>query len=471
MLQFNEAAHVIAVGTSPGIEGFAVPDAIVARPTPEHAGVAGIVPFGPASIGTADAVVAGLGDTAERARAASQVLATTARANGPTLNFSRAEYDLRLARTRRAMEQARIELLIVTDPSNMHWLTGYDGWSFYVHQCVVVPLEGEPVWFGRRQDANGARRTAWLHHDNIVGYPDHYVQSPERHPMDLLSQVIKDRGWEKAAIGVEMDNYWFTAAAYASLVRHLPHAVFTDSHGLVNWQRAIKSHAELEFMRRAGRIVAAMHKRILDKVEPGMRKCDLVAEIYDAGIRGVDGFGGDHAAIVPLLPSGAEASAPHLTWDDLPMRAGEGTFFELAGCYKRYHCPLSRTVFLGKPPQHFLEMEKATLEGMEAGLAAAKPGNVCEDVANAFFAVLDRYGLVKDSRTGYSVGLSYPPDWGERTMSLRAGDRTELRPGMTFHFMTGLWLETAGLEITETILITETGVECLSKVPRQLFVK
>ena len=198
-----------------------------------------------------------------------------------------------------------------------------------------------------------------------------------------------------------------------------------------------------------------MHKRILDKVEPGMRKCDLVAEIYDAGIRGVDGIGGDYAAIVPLLPSGVEASAPHLTWNDRPMVNGEGTFFEIAGCYKRYHCPLSRTVFLGKPTQAFLDAEKATLEGMEAGLAAAKPGNVCEDIANAFFAVLKKYGIVKDNRTGYSIGLSYPPDWGERTMSLRPGDRTELLPGMTFHFMTGLWLETMGLEITESIVITE----------------
>lgn len=389
----------------------------------------------------------------------------------PTLNFTRAEYAERLEKTRRAMEKAGVDLVIVTDPSNMHWLTGYDGWSFYVHQCVLVPGSGEPIWYGRGQDANGAKRTAYLAHDNIIGYPDHYVQSNERHPMDLLSKIIEERGWANASIAVEMDNYWFTAAAYASLVRHLPNARFKDAQGLVNWQRAVKSPTELDYMRKAGRIVEAMHQRIVEKVEPGIRKSDLVAEIYDAGIRGVDGFGGDYAAIVPLLPSGADASAPHLTWDDKPMKSGEGTFFEIAGCYRRYHCPLSRTVFLGKPTQAFLDAEKATLEGMEAGLAAAKPGNACEDIANAFFAVLKKYGIVKDNRTGYSIGLSYPPDWGERTMSLRPGDRTELQPGMTFHFMTGLWLETMGMEITESIVITESGVECLSNVPRRLVVK
>jgi len=387
------------------------------------------------------------------------------------LNFTREEYDARLAKTRAAMQRAGIDTLIVTDPSNMHWLTGYDGWSFYVHQCVIVPSDGEPIWYGRGQDANGARRTAYLSEASIVGYADHYVQSTERHPMDFLAQVLDERRLGKGAIGVEMDNYYFSAAAYASLQKHLPNATFRDATALVNWERAVKSPTELDYMRKAGRIVGAMHQRILEKIEPGMRKCDLVAEIYDAGIRGVDGFGGDYPALVPLLPSGIDASAPHLTWDDRPMRSGEGTFFEIAGVYKRYHCPLSRTVFLGKPNRQFLDAEKATLEGMEAGLAAAKPGNTCEDIANAFFAVLKKHGFIKDNRTGYAIGLSYPPDWGERTMSLRPGDRTELKPGMTFHFMSGLWLDTMGLEITESIVITDTGVDCLAQVPRQLFVK
>jgi ectoine hydrolase len=387
------------------------------------------------------------------------------------LNFSRGEYDERIAKTRRAMEKAGFDVIIVTDPSNMHWLTGYDGWSFYVHQCVVLAMDGEPLWYGRGQDGNGAKRTAWISHDSIIGYPDHYVQSLERHPMDLLASILEDRGWGKKTIAVEFDNYWYTAAAHHALQKDLPNAQFKDAQGLVNWQRAIKSPTEIDYMRKAGRIVEVMHQRIVEKIEPGMRKCDLVAEIYDAGTRGVDGFGGDYPAIVPLLPSGADASAPHLTWNDLPMKSDEGTFFEIAGCFKRYHCPLSRTVFLGKPTQAFLDAEKATLEGMEAGLLAARPGNTCEDIANGFFAVLKKYGIIKDNRTGYSIGLSYPPDWGERTMSLRPGDRTELKPGMTFHFMTGLWLETMGLEITESIVITETGVECLSNVPRKLVVK
>ena len=388
-----------------------------------------------------------------------------------SLNFTRQEYADRLARTRRAMAEGGIDTLIVSDPSNMAWLTGYDGWSFYVHQGVVVPPDGDPVWWGRSQDVQGALRTVYMGEDRILGYPDIYVQSGERHPMQVLSRQLAERGWDKGTIGVEMDNYWFSAAAFATLQHELPNARFVDATALTNWQRAVKSPQELDYMRIAGRIVSAMHDYIVETVEPGMRKCDLVAGITSVGTRGVDGHGGDYPAIVPLIPSGSDAAAPHLTWDDKPFKTGEGTFFEIAGCYHRYHCPLSRTVFLGKPTQTFLDAEKAILEGMEAGLEKARAGNVCEDIANAFFAVLKRYGITKDNRTGYPIGLSYPPDWGERTMSLRPGDRTELKPGMTFHFMTGLWMEDWGFEITESIAIGDGAPELLADVPRKLFVK
>jgi len=310
----------------------------------------------------------------------------------PKLHFDRTEFLDRIERTRRSMHAHGIDLLILSDPSNMNWLTGYDGWSFYVHQCVIVPLSGEPIWYGRSQDANGALRTCFMDPGRIIGYPDDYVQSTEKHPMEYLS---------------------------------------------------------------------------------ARRKCDLVAEIYDASLRYDPeiGAGGDYPSLVPLLPSGPDASAPHLTWDDAPLKSGEGTFFEIAGVVKRYHCPLSRTVFLGKPTQTFLDAEKAVLEGMEAGLEKARIGNACEDVANAFFGVLKKYGITKDNRAGYPIGVSYPPDWGERTMSLRPGDRAQLRENMTFHFMTGLWMEDWGFEITESIRIAPEGPELLADVPRKLFVK
>ncbi len=387
------------------------------------------------------------------------------------LNFTLEEYSNRLSKTRAAMSENNIDCLIVVDPSNMAWLTGYDGWSFYTHQCVIVQHDAEPIWWGRGIDAPGAVRTTYLDENNILSYLDHFVQSDVCHPMDDLSRVLVEKKLDKGTIGVEMENYYFSAAAFLSLKKHLADANLIDATALVNWQRIIKSPQELTFMRSAARIVENMHQHIYDMIEPGLPKNELAAEIFHTGIKGKDEHWGDYPAILPLLPTGMDATAAHLTWDDSKLEAGDITFFEIAGCHKRYHCPLSRTISLGKPPQKYLDAEKAVLDAMHAGLDNAKPGSHCEDVAIAFFDTLEKHGFKKDNRTGYSIGLSYPPDWGERTISLRRGDKTELRENMTFHFMPALWLDDGGLEITESIVITDKGYESLAKVPQKLLVK
>ncbi|PVA07382.1 M24 family metallopeptidase [Thalassorhabdomicrobium marinisediminis] len=387
-------------------------------------------------------------------------------------NFTTDEYRRRIAKTRAAMSKRGLDAIFVTDPSNMSWLTGYDGWSFYVFQGVVLTHDGDPIWWGRAMDALGARRTVFMDSDDqIRGYDDTFVQNPDKHPMADLGALLAEAGLEAARIGVELDNYYYSAKAHAELSAALPKATLDDATGLVNWQRAVKSEREIEYMRRAARITEAMHDRIFEIAEPGLRKNELIAEIYATGIRGRDGYWGDYPAIVPMAPSGMDATAPHLTWDDRPMQTGEATFFEIAGAHRRYQCPQSRTLFLGKVPQKYRDAEAAVLDAIDAGLEQAKPGKQAQDIANAFNATLNKAGFEKDSRCGYAIGISYPPDWGERTISFRRGDTTVLEAGMTFHFMPALWLDDGGLEITEPILITETGHECLCKTPRDLWVK
>ena len=371
--------------------------------------------------------------------------------------FTQAEYDRRLALTRTAMEQAGLDALFVTDPSNQAWLTGYDGWSFYVHQGVIVPHEGEPIWWGRHMDMLGGRRTCWMDHEHILGYGDHFVQSRDIHPMQELAGVLKARGFERAKIGVEMENYYYTAKAHEVLKNELPEAQLADATGLVNWQRLIKSEAEIDFIRKAARISQKVMEVALERAAPGVRKNDLVADIVHAGITGVGDDWGDYPAIVPLTPSGLDATAAHLTWNGAPMRAGEATFFELSGCYRRYHAPLCRTIYLGTAPDEMQRTEEAQIEGIAAGLEAARAGNRTCDIANAFMAVMAQHGIKRSGRMGYSIGLRYPPDWGERTASIRSEDETVLQPGMVFHFMPALWMERWGLETTETILIEDAG--------------
>ena len=388
------------------------------------------------------------------------------------LPFSPAEYSRRLELVRAEMAKRGLDAVFVTDPSNQVWLTGYDGWSFYVHQGVIVLPDADPVWWGRNQDTNGALRTVWMGPENVRGYADGFVQSTERHPMQDLAKHLAAAGVEAGRIGVEMDNYYYSAKAHASLCESLPKARIVDATALVNWKRTVKSEPELAFMRKAALISEKIVDGLLERVEPGVPKNEIVAEIYRDAIRGVDGAWGDYPAIVPLLPSGSDAAAPHLTWDGRPFATGEATFFEISGCYRRYHAPFCRTLFLGTPPDFLKRAEAALVEGLEAGLEKARAGNRACDVANALAAPLEKAGIERGARCGYPIGISYPPDWGERTISLRAEDETVLEPNMTFHFMPGLWMKDWGIEITESIRIREDGAaETFCNRPRKMFVK
>ncbi len=388
------------------------------------------------------------------------------------LPFEVAEFQARIKNTKERMHDQGIEVLLVTDPANMNYLSGYDGWSFYVHQLLILHLEDpEPIWVGRGQDANGAKVTTWLNRDNIIPYTDDYVQSTTKHPMDFVADIIKARGWDKKSIGMEMDAYYFTGQCYKRLEAGLPDARLKDATCLVSWVRIIKSAQEIEYIRKASQIVDKAMEKAVDSIQVGVRECDVAANIWHALTTGTAEFGGDYPAIVPLIPAGEKTTTPHLSWGDGKYKQGDQVNIEIAGCYKRYHSPLSRTVILGTPSARLQSLADTVIEGINDALAAVRPGVTCEEVEKAWRTTIAKSGFIKDSRIGYSMGLNYPPDWGEHTASLRPGDLTVLQPNMTFHMIPGIWLEDIGFEISQTLRVTENGCEVFAKFPRKLFVK
>lgn len=388
------------------------------------------------------------------------------------LSFEITEYKERLRKTKQKMQEQGIDVLLVTDPANMNYLSGYDGWSFYVHQLlIVISDEEQPFWIGRGQDANAAKVTTWLSNDNIIPYTDEYVQSTIKHPMDFVSDILKQIGQANRTVGVEMDTYYFTGKCYTSLIRGLPNARFKDATSLVNWVRIVKSDQEIDYIRKAAKIVENAMRVGIEMIQEGIRECDVVAEIYRTQIRGTDLYGGDYPAIVPLLPAGEKTSTPHLTWTDQRYRKGDPVILELAGCYKRYHAPLARTMVIGEPTQLMKDLGKVVSEGLNAALETVKPGVTCEEVELAWRNSIAKSGFIKDSRIGYAMGLNYPPDWGEHTASFRPGDKTILQPNMTFHMIPGVWLDSCGVEISESFRVTENGCEVFADFPRELIIK
>jgi ectoine hydrolase len=381
------------------------------------------------------------------------------------------EYAGRLRRVRQAMSERDLGALVVTDPANLFYLTGYDAWSFYTPQCLVIPAEGEPHLFTRAMDAAGAAFSCNLRAEHVHGYPENLVHRPDVHPFDWIASTARDLVPTGAEVGIEGDSHFFSARAYLALAAGLPQNRLVDSRELVNWVRLVKSAHELAQLRIAGSIAATAMRIALDQLEPGRRQCDLVAEILAAQAIGTPEHGGDYPAIVPMLPTGDAAGTPHLTWTDRPFRVGEATTIELAGVFGRYHAPLARTLMLGDPPRRLIEVAKVVAEGMQATLTAIRPGVTGHTVHAAFNDVITAHGLVKESRIGYSIGIGYPPDWGERTVSLRAEERTLLAAGMAFHVILGMWMDGWGYELSEPVVVTPTGVERLTDLPQELTIR
>ena len=388
------------------------------------------------------------------------------------LPFDRSEYAARLARVRHEMAARDLELLVVNDIANQHYLTAYDGWSFYTPQMVVVPIEDqEPVWIGRAMDAAGGKLTAWMGQENVVGFPESYVQQLDRHPMDWIAAHVAERGWGARRIGIELEAYYYSPKAHARFTGGLPEATFVDADLLVNWVRAVKSPAEVAYLRKGARLVEGAMRAAFEFIEPGVRECDAVARIQAAQVAGLPDAAGDVTSLPATILGGENASAPHILWSDRRFGADETIALELAGACRHYTAGLARTMQLGRAPEAVANTAKAVIEGMDAVLETMAPGVRAEQVEAAWREVISRYGLKKESRIGYSIGVAYPPDWGEHTISLRAGDQSVLEPGNVLHSILGMWMEGWGIEVSETILVTESGCETITRFPREVFNK
>ncbi len=291
----------------------------------------------------------------------------TAKPRQARMLFETSEYLHRLARVKARMAKAGIDVLLVAGPANQFYLTGYDGWSFYTPQMVVVALaEDEPIWFGRKMDAVGAEFTVFMGHDRIVPYDDSYVASREKHPIQALVRLIADKGWDRARIGVEMDDYYYTARWHQILTSGLPNAAFVDAFLLVNWVRLRKSDREVEYMMQAGKISAAAMQAALDMAEPGVRQCDVIAELNRVTTAGTPEFGGTFTCKPPNAMVGEYCAAPHLSWTDAVLKPNDMFYIEQGGVRHRYHAPLSRCLYLGRPTDAMTHVAAVIAEGLNA---------------------------------------------------------------------------------------------------------
>ncbi|RWG80915.1 MAG: M24 family metallopeptidase [Mesorhizobium sp.] len=379
--------------------------------------------------------------------------------------FPRAEYLCRLGAVKAEMALRGVDALVITDRSNITYLTGYTAKSAYVPQAVVISIQQEePTFILRKMDAPAALHETFMARDKVIGYPEALVGDPDVDGYDAIIDFVIDVGPSNRGVGLEIGGLFAPSAE--KFKARLPRARIVDCTGAVTRIRMVKSDLEISRMREAAAITDAGIMRASEIIRAGVREVDAVSEIMKTLVRGANGKPGTWLA-TPYFITSPRTGAAHITWTEDILRRGSQVNLEIAGVRHGYTAPMSRTFSIGRPSDRLRRVHEAQMAGLQAGLGAVRAGRTCHDVARAIYGTLDKKGIKKESRCGYPIGI----DWMEKTASLKEGDLTVLKPNMTFHLHLGNWAieEDFGYLISESIRVTESGVEVLTSAPRQLF--
>lgn len=377
--------------------------------------------------------------------------------------FPRNEYLRRLSAVKAEMERREVDALVVTIPANITYLSGYTSKSGYVPQALIVSAsDEEPAFVTRRIDAPAAIHQMFVDRSQVIGYPETFIANPERDGYDAIIDFILDKTLSDKGIGLEVEFLpTMTVEKFRSRVTK---AAIVDVSNVVARIRCVKSDLEIDVMRESAAIADGGMLRAREVIRPGVREADAAAEIIATLIRGANGRPGTDVASFFLCAS-PRTSTCHIRWAEDIFQQGSQVNLEFGGVRHGYVSALMRTMSIGKPSDRLRRIHEAEVVGMEAALAAIRPGAMCGDVATAFNATIKKQGFEKESRCGYAIGI----DWTEPTASFKEGDPTILKPNMTFHLMLGNWIdEEFGYVISETLRVTEVGAESFTKLPREI---
>lgn len=382
--------------------------------------------------------------------------------NQPTteLPFTVEEYRARVHSVRARMAAAGIDVLLVYWPENIYYLTGYDSLGYFSYQVFVLPLEGDGFFVVRRLDRQNVVDATWVQQCDV--YQD------GEDPVAQTVAALEHRGLAGKRIAAEIDGYFLSPRNYNKLAARLE---MIDGSQIINRERLVKSPREIEYIRAACRAMEAGARAGVDAMRPDNTENDVAAALLYASVRA----GSEYTGHAPLVATGPRSARSFATWSGRKIQNGDIIAFEPAASIRRYHGLMVRTVSVGEPAdKRVRQLCDASIEGINAGLSFMKPGVAAREVDEITKAAPRRAGFGKYcvSRSGYGVGIGFPPDWGEgRTISLGARDLTILEPNMTFHYMNPIWYEGfTKVSFSETIRITETGCEVISSFPRELIV-
>ena len=380
------------------------------------------------------------------------------------MTFPYEEYERRLHELRDRIAERHMDAVVISDPENIMYLTDYQttGYSFF--QALVVPLEDEPFMITRKLEESNITARTWV--EITRPYPD------TGDAIQMLVDALREFGLDKKRIGYERNSYFFPAYHQDCIHNTLTDGKLLDCFGIVEEGRVCKSPVEIAVMQNATRATEAGMQAGIDATEAGVTENEIGAAISSAMFKA----GGEPPSVMPYVTSGPRTMIGHATWEGRVVQPGEHVFLEVAGCYRRYHTAMMRTVVLGKLSTSMYKAQEIMKMALDVVHNKFQPGMTVSDADNMIRNIITKndVGARLVTRSGYSIGIAFPPSWDEGyIVSLKQGESAVLKPGMTFHIIPWMWGvdgdKTCG--ISDTIYITEDGCESFFTMDRDFSVK
>ena len=379
-------------------------------------------------------------------------------------DFTKEEFADRLQRTRAAIAAAGLDWLLVIHPVSMRWLIGQDNKSYTAFQCLAVAAKSDRlVIFTREMERNEFELDSMV--DEVRGYNG---REPED-PMQAFSKFADDLGLKTARVGMEVPSWYLNPHHYIAVKGILGEALVAEPSNLVHGLKLVKSPREIEFHRRSAAIAADALQALIATVAEGRTELELAAAAYHAILKAGSAIPASTMNLMTGERSCFVLGAP----TERKQVKGDTGLVELGAAYRRYTSTLGRQWVLGKPTGRLRDLHKIVLEASDACMTEMRDGVPAIKPHEALKGVIAKAGMdhFRQHTSGYGMAPGFPPSWGEST-NMFGGSKDVLRAGMVISVEPAVFIkdERIGVRLIDNCLITEKGVEVLSRTPRDLII-
>lgn len=365
---------------------------------------------------------------------------------GSELPFPEAEFMARRRALRRLMQAHGFDALLLTDPSDLYYLTGYHTFEVSVHACLVVTAE-RLVLQVPSIETGPAVVTAVV--DEIIGYRWECI--------DEVIEPLADILVSHQVIGVDAFSAGLRHGVISELQSRLGVERFRNDGGeLLDRLRIVKSAAELECLRESARITSLGLRSAMAIIQPGITDNEVAAE----GARAMLAEGSEFMSLQPIVTSGRRVGTIHVNHKRQWIAVDEPVFLEFGSAYQRYTAPMMRTAVAGRPSDEMERIAELCRRLGETLCDAMRPGNTFDDAARAAEMILAPHAeqVFFSGVFGYAVGAQFPPSWVEGTGFIARGQFREFEADMVFHLplclrVPGQW----GIGLSDTVRVTPSG--------------